>query len=87
MLNSLEDSIFKAMRKKKEEKPFDNIHHGSMNKLYNHHPSQNPPLLVNPLANGTPQASLDPSPRHSHRKIKKTSNPLINSNTDTRKRK
>ena len=96
LLCLLEDNIFKALRKHEEGKIFYLIHHGLMNKLYIYHLSQNPSLLVNPLASITPQVFLDPGPSPSHKKFKKTFAPkveiylevkisLIESNSNTTK--
>jgi hypothetical protein len=72
LLHLLEDGILKARRKHEEGKTFYFIHQGLMNKIYTQHLSLNPPLLINPLASVTPQASLHPGSGPSHRKFKKT---------------
>ena len=61
ILHSMEDCVFKDMKKKEGNKPFYIIYQGFMYKLYKHHLSLNPPLLVNPLTTITPHISTDPS--------------------------
>lgn len=92
ILNSMEDSFYKARKKKEEGKPCYLIHQGFMNKLYNYHLVLSTPLLVNPLATITPQILMDPCLASSHKKIKKAPDPnvkitLIDSYMDMRKSK